>query len=768
MATALDLSARGLSDASLARALANYAADAIDDLNLRANLLRSIPERSPLPARLTALDLSHNKLVDLRGLAGLPLLRSLELGHNLLVSSAGIGALTSLRRLGLAGNGVGCVEQLEPLRALRELDLRSNLLQSEADLRPLACNGALRSLRLGGNPVVAKAADAAARRQLAALLRGLLPGLWKPQARYAAATGADDGLHLGALSPPPSPLDVTASAAAAAAAAAAAEYEDAMFAACSPQRLLSPTPLPDRRAVRRRPQQSAPQATMPGDTQRVPAWAATGRPSPPCSPCSPAQQRAPWRRPSAMESRASLTRAPAALPEMVTTPRRSSMVGSEWDLRSLRALRAEEAGAATAEEDDDDDDDDAVSVCSSRRSSVTSTGSRRSTGSRSSRRGSMFTLPDGTLRQKPGLHDRGRRASAAAGGVGAAAVAAEEGAARARSVDIPGDVAALLHKVHVVAQTDHGANTRALFRRFDASKSGLIARAELLHMLQLLLSGAVPLAALRRAVEVALPPQLGNLVNQDMFWAFCAAYSRGDSGDGGNGGDGAGSPQHIGAPPPQRRRTVVLQTDCDTRSAPASAPSPAQSRSPLFAASTGGKSPTPSLKPGRYSQRQRQEVRGQQPPAQPQQQQPQPRQQQPPHEVTGRACSFAKRYSSIEPPPESGKARQAKEAAAGQEQQQQQQQQQQRKEKDEANAVVRELAPAPAPLTPPQSRTQQSLTPTPVIGSASSASSTPRRMSSRSAAVLEAARTGTSGSPMMNILDALVNQKRQEREARRA
>ncbi len=98
---------------------------------------------------VTALDLSHNPLADLRVLAALPRLSVLNLDGTGAEPWA-LAGLTGLERLSLRGNGIADVTALAGLHGLRALDLGGNAV---VDVSPLSGFAGLRVLSLRGNAV---------------------------------------------------------------------------------------------------------------------------------------------------------------------------------------------------------------------------------------------------------------------------------------------------------------------------------------------------------------------------------------------------------------------------------------------------------------------------------------------------------------------------------------------------------------------------------------------------------------------------------------
>jgi hypothetical protein len=153
--------------------------------------LDAIPHFAPMTLRtLTSLDLSHNHLLRLDGLQALPALTALDASSNFLESEntfvAELAQCVSLTSLSLANNWLRHLDGVEQLERLVHLDVRSNRIKRSIDIRSLSLCSLVRTLRLGGNPLVQRAAKAkgvAAQRQprshraMRALLLNLVPQL---------------------------------------------------------------------------------------------------------------------------------------------------------------------------------------------------------------------------------------------------------------------------------------------------------------------------------------------------------------------------------------------------------------------------------------------------------------------------------------------------------------------------------------------------------------------------------------------------------------
>ena len=89
-------------------------------------------------APLRFLDLSHNDIRDIDGLQQLKHLEQLDLSHNRIESLKGLQQLTSLSTLNVASNAIHNVQEfelLEPLRALARLDVRGNSCMDSGQCR---------------------------------------------------------------------------------------------------------------------------------------------------------------------------------------------------------------------------------------------------------------------------------------------------------------------------------------------------------------------------------------------------------------------------------------------------------------------------------------------------------------------------------------------------------------------------------------------------------------------------------------------------------
>ena len=152
--------------------------------------LDEIPRFAPTTLRtLTSLDLSHNHLLRL-DIQALPALTSLDVSSNFLESEntfiAELAQCVSLTSLSLANNWLRNLDGVEQLERLVHLDVRSNRIKRSVDIRALALCPLVRTLRLGGNPLVQRGANAKSaaqqwrppsRRTTCALLLNLVPQL---------------------------------------------------------------------------------------------------------------------------------------------------------------------------------------------------------------------------------------------------------------------------------------------------------------------------------------------------------------------------------------------------------------------------------------------------------------------------------------------------------------------------------------------------------------------------------------------------------------
>ena len=124
--------------------------------------LDAVPTFAPATLRsLTSLDLSHNHLLKLNGLQALPALTALDLSSNFLEHEQTFGeelaACGALTTLSLAHNWLRRLDGVESLEHLVHLDVRSNRIARALDIRALSLCSDVRTLRLGGNPLLTRA-----------------------------------------------------------------------------------------------------------------------------------------------------------------------------------------------------------------------------------------------------------------------------------------------------------------------------------------------------------------------------------------------------------------------------------------------------------------------------------------------------------------------------------------------------------------------------------------------------------------------------------
>jgi Leucine-rich repeat (LRR) protein len=74
-----------------------------------------------------------------------------------LSTSFGLTLLVNLVSLDVSNNKIMTLDGLQALRLLQRFDITNNLIGSVIEVNKLKCNGALRFLTLGGNPIAQKA-----------------------------------------------------------------------------------------------------------------------------------------------------------------------------------------------------------------------------------------------------------------------------------------------------------------------------------------------------------------------------------------------------------------------------------------------------------------------------------------------------------------------------------------------------------------------------------------------------------------------------------
>ncbi|CAN0525727.1 unnamed protein product, partial [Ectocarpus sp. 12 AP-2014] len=108
-----------------------------------------------MPA-LRHLDVSHNLLCRMEPMDGRdlpPRLETLNMSHNRISRIGGIAQCFVLRALDLRHNRIKRVQGLEHLSLLLQLDLGHNLISKAASARALSFNRSLKLLWLEGNPL---------------------------------------------------------------------------------------------------------------------------------------------------------------------------------------------------------------------------------------------------------------------------------------------------------------------------------------------------------------------------------------------------------------------------------------------------------------------------------------------------------------------------------------------------------------------------------------------------------------------------------------
>ena len=147
----LDLSVRDLTDKDLPGVAQLVDVCGVHSLGLAHNAIASLA--MAFPARLTFLDVSHNRLTTLRGvgLEALSGLKTLIASHNEIRTMQGLDPCLALERVDLSHNEIACAEPLPAHRSLYELDLSFNNIASVDDMRTLALSH-MQCLHIRGNP----------------------------------------------------------------------------------------------------------------------------------------------------------------------------------------------------------------------------------------------------------------------------------------------------------------------------------------------------------------------------------------------------------------------------------------------------------------------------------------------------------------------------------------------------------------------------------------------------------------------------------------
>lgn len=161
--TKLNLSLNKMTDVRGLQCLSN-----LTSLDISGNRVTSL---RGLPLKLRHLNVANNNLVQLEGLSPLSQLETLIISHNTLKNLRGLPPTPSLRLVNASSNRIESLEGIEPCTTIHELNLSDNLLPTIDSLIPLKYISALRTLSLASNPVTA------AGRNAAVAVRRLLPNL---------------------------------------------------------------------------------------------------------------------------------------------------------------------------------------------------------------------------------------------------------------------------------------------------------------------------------------------------------------------------------------------------------------------------------------------------------------------------------------------------------------------------------------------------------------------------------------------------------------
>jgi len=121
-------------------------------LDLSDNKISDIKPLASL-TKLTFLNLSDNKISDIKPLASFTTLTFLNLDKNQIIDVKPLASLTNLTQLWLAKNQIIDVKPLASLTKLRVLDLSDNQIR---DIKPLASLTEVIILELDGNPSAPK------------------------------------------------------------------------------------------------------------------------------------------------------------------------------------------------------------------------------------------------------------------------------------------------------------------------------------------------------------------------------------------------------------------------------------------------------------------------------------------------------------------------------------------------------------------------------------------------------------------------------------
>ena len=146
MVKSLDLSCNELSHISNMQPLT-----ALTVLDLHKNRISKLVG---LPLGLTRLNVAHNQLTTLEGIAALPFLAELDISHNRIVSLSGLPRLSPLAVLHAGHNRIANLAGIEVVNKLQVLHLDFNYLCTADDVRPLnRLPQTLKTLSLRGNPI---------------------------------------------------------------------------------------------------------------------------------------------------------------------------------------------------------------------------------------------------------------------------------------------------------------------------------------------------------------------------------------------------------------------------------------------------------------------------------------------------------------------------------------------------------------------------------------------------------------------------------------
>ena len=106
-----------------------------------------------LPLGLTKLNVSHNQLVSIEGIAALPFLTELDISHNKLVSLGGLPRVSPLSVLNLSSNRLPSLSGLEVLGKLQILHVDNNFVCTADDIKHLHYTSTLKAVSFRGCPI---------------------------------------------------------------------------------------------------------------------------------------------------------------------------------------------------------------------------------------------------------------------------------------------------------------------------------------------------------------------------------------------------------------------------------------------------------------------------------------------------------------------------------------------------------------------------------------------------------------------------------------